>query len=209
MHQAVIVELPELIGVVGHDPNSVKNFLSKPFDDIRGLYQKRAMKKMRGFVFIGTTNAYRYLNLEMGIRRFWPLRIPSNVRALDLTGVEVDRDQLFAEGVHLYKQGYKFYDVPLELLRPIVSERIIVDPMTEAAKTAIKMFSGRFTITDVYKSLETSGFVTKGLTSQLAKRIEDILDLSDTDRHTDFNNITYWTHAVKREEFCQELDAFI
>lgn len=198
MHQAVVVELPELIGVVNQKAESVKNFLSKPYDDLRALYEKRAMRNLRGFVFIGTTNSSRYLEADMGKRRFWPIRIPKNVNNIDLTGIEVDRDQLFAEAVVEYRAGHAFYYMPDSLLDAEIKDKIITDPIAKAISDAVLMYSGRFTVYDIYRALEPTGVLTKGLTAATAKRIEDVLSRSGLSGSFDNQEQTfYWKSKDK------------
>ena len=59
-------------------------------------------------VFVGTTNENEYLRDSTGARRFWPIKIGS----INLPLIEANRDQLFAEAVHLYKSGAKWWEMP-------------------------------------------------------------------------------------------------
>jgi hypothetical protein len=175
MHQSIIVELPELMGLVGQDANKVKAFLSKPFDHIRGLYSKKAMKRLRGFVFMGTTNSSKYLAADMGVRRFWPLKIPSSVKSIDLWSINADREQLFAEAVVRFKKGENFYEVPMDDLTATVRTRAVTEPLMAPIRDFVPMLGPTFRLTEIYQRLEISSFVPRGFNMQVARRIENAL----------------------------------
>ena len=175
MHQSVVVELPELVGLVGQSELQVKNFLAKRYDHIRGLYARKAMKSLRGFVFIGSTNDSRYLLKGMGGRRFWPLRIPDDVKSVDLQGVKSDRDQLFAEGVHSFREGYAYWDMPDHLLGPVIQDRVYTDPIKEAIIETISRLGDSWTTLDVYKHLEIGNILVKGFNRFVSERIDNYL----------------------------------
>jgi predicted P-loop ATPase len=56
----------------------------------------------RSWVAIGTTNESGYLKDASGARRFWPLTIG---KAVDVTRIEADRDQLWAEAAAREARG--------------------------------------------------------------------------------------------------------
>ena len=187
MHQSIIVELPELMGLTGRDSNTVKAFLSKESDHIRGLYERRAFPNKRGFVFVGTTNNKKYLSFEMGVRRFWPIEIPDQIEHIDLWKIEEDREQLFAEACHRFNAGEKFHEVPDIEHKKIVRARINIDPLEGPCLNIIADIGDNFKLSDIYTRLELSGLISKGLTPSMAKRIEIVLiglgcEEIDTDR---------------------------
>ena len=174
MHQSVIVELPELMGLINEPAEKVKAFLAKPFDHIRALFAKKAMKHLRGFVFVGTTNSDKYLSAAMGIRRFWPLRIPFHIKMINLDNIRADRDQLYAEAIQFLQQGHPYWYVPKEMLDSIVVERVVDEPLLPSISEIIKNVE-IWSIMDVYKRLEAEGLVTRGLNQSITFRIEGAL----------------------------------
>ena len=175
MHQSVIVELPELMGLVNESPEKVKAFLAKPFDHIRALFARKAVKNLRGFVFVGTTNSDKYLSSAMGVRRFWPVRIPKTAKPIKISQLKADRDQLFAEGIHMLSEGYQYWHMPPEYLKELVEDRIIEEPLITPIKDLIPTLGDTWTMTDVYRRLEGLGYIPKGLSVSIVQRIETSL----------------------------------
>lgn len=93
------------------DRNRLKAFVSRQVDRYRAPFARYAADHPRQIVFAGTTNDSSYLDDPTGGRRFWPLKSPSP----DPKGVAKVRDQLWAEAVHRYSAGDKFYLAETEL----------------------------------------------------------------------------------------------
>lgn len=175
MHQSMIVELPELVGLIGETSTKVKAFLAKPFDNIRALFAKKAMKHPRGFVFVGTTNQKKYLTLDMGSRRFWPIEIPKHVTSINVPAIRAHKDQLFAEGISRYRDSHPYWYMPADLLDPIIQSKIYDEPLMQPIQEMIQSLGPSWFTMDVYKRLEAQGLITRGLTSQITNRIETAL----------------------------------
>lgn len=171
MHQSVITELPELIGLIGMDELTVKNFLAKPSDHIRALFAKKAMECERKFVFVGTTNDKKYLTAGMGKRRFWPVEIPKG-SVINLSAIQADRDQLFAEGVQRFRDGHLYWHMPKNLLEPHIEERLVDEPLAGPLREILASMPDAFITADIYKRLEASGFVNRGFNTYTISRIE-------------------------------------
>jgi len=107
-----IVEISELASFYGIEASKIKAFISRQRDRYRPPYGKSPIEVPRQCVFSGTVNQSVYLRDETGGRRFWPVECHHLLR----DELERDRDQLWAEAVHYYRQGFPWWlDTP-ELL---------------------------------------------------------------------------------------------
>ena len=111
LRRAWIVEMGELSSIKRSDVEQVKSYLSKQVDVYRAAYERRTNEHPRQCVFCGTTNEQFFLKGNTGNRRFWVIAVnPVFRKYSDWTGaLDRDRNQLWAEAVHYYKQGEKLY----------------------------------------------------------------------------------------------------
>lgn len=145
-----IIESSELEGIKGTSgrkaiSEGVKAFLSRSIDNYRAPYGRRAQDHPRQCIFAGTTNQSEIFTDATGNRRFWPVEC-STARPEELRAM---RDQLWAESLHLYNQGVKWWlDSPelQALALGAVEDRFEVDPLEDTAT----------------KKLSTQEFVTLG-----------------------------------------------
>ena len=100
-----IVELEELTSMSRADVEHVKAFLSRSTDRYRPPYGRNAVNRPRRCIFIASTNLQDYLKDETGNRRFWPIRC----RKIDHDALQRDKDQLWAEAVHEYRNGHQWH----------------------------------------------------------------------------------------------------
>lgn len=97
----LVGELGELRGLQTKDAEAIKAWISRSFEEWTPKYMEFATKFPRRLVLIGTTNQDDFLADETGERRWLPIR----VGATDLSGIERDRGQLWAEALALYRAG--------------------------------------------------------------------------------------------------------
>jgi predicted P-loop ATPase len=116
-----IIEMSELESMSKSEVGRVKAFLSRAVDRYRPPYGKHVIKAPRQCAFAGTTNDDAYLKDETGARRFWPVRCGY----IDIEALSADRDQLWAEVVHLYDSGEKWWLEDPELVEAAREEQAV------------------------------------------------------------------------------------
>jgi putative DNA primase/helicase len=95
------IELAELDSLNKADATRAKAFFSSHTDRFRLPYGHRAKSHVRQCVIAGTTNHQAHLKDYTGNRRFWSV----STGAIDLDALARDRDQLWAEADHRFRQG--------------------------------------------------------------------------------------------------------
>ena len=100
------------------DDTAFKQFLSTQIDRVRWHYGRRAEDVPRQSVFVGTTNMDEYGKDETGMRRIWPFLVGH----INIPEIKTDRDQLWAEAVHLYDPGLSWW---------VSGDRVVIDPATD------------------------------------------------------------------------------
>jgi hypothetical protein len=102
--------LDELAGLSRVEHTELKSALSTESDTYRRAYRKDPETFPRMFVLAGTTNEATFLTDPTGNRRYWPV----TASRVNVAKLETERDQLWAEAVALYRQGFDFWHLPPE-----------------------------------------------------------------------------------------------
>lgn len=100
-----IYELQELQSLSKADSDKAKAFFSSPVDTYRKPYDRTTVEIQRQCVFAGTVNYNTYLKDGSGNRRYWP--VVTDAIAIEL--LAHDRDQLWAEALHMYNLGSRWH----------------------------------------------------------------------------------------------------
>lgn len=106
-----IQELAELDSLRRKEVTAIKAFIATQTDHFRRRFDRFWTDRPRQSVLVGTTNEESFLADPTGSRRFWVREV---VRDVDLDGLRRDRDQLWAEAVHLYDRGEQWWLTPHE-----------------------------------------------------------------------------------------------
>jgi predicted P-loop ATPase len=125
-----LVEIAELAAFTKAATEPLKAFITRRGEKYRPPYGAHEVEEPRQCLFIGTTNKPVYIKDETGGRRFWPVKCGR----IDVEKLEDDRDQLFAEAVHRYRQREQWWpDRAFEqkFIQPEQTGRTEVDPWFE------------------------------------------------------------------------------
>jgi putative DNA primase/helicase len=98
-------EYAELDRLGKAETSTIKSFMSRTTDRYRPPYGRLPIRVERQNLFAGTVNEYEWQKDATGARRFWPLRCI----AIDRGGLIRDRDLLWGEAVHMFRQSVSFW----------------------------------------------------------------------------------------------------
>lgn len=96
----LVCEIAELKGLASRDAESIKAWVSRRIEEWTPKYKEFVTRYARRMLCIGTGNK-GFLNDETGERRW----LPMDVGTVDVARIVADRDQLWAEGVWLFKRS--------------------------------------------------------------------------------------------------------
>lgn len=104
-----IIEMGEMAAAKKSEIEQIKQFMSKQSDNYRAAYARRTQEHLRQCAFFGSTNDNDFLKDPTGARRFWPVMVNKVGKTMVDKLTQAIVDQMWAEAVHYYNQGEKWY----------------------------------------------------------------------------------------------------
>ncbi len=162
----MIVEFSELAGMNRREIEDVKNWITIQTDSVQKKYKNEVTHYPRQFVLAGSTNEDTWLRDHTGNRRFFPVKCAGR---LNIPGLRLVVEQLWAEAVWNYKEGFEvFIDYGSDLEKLATTEqtsRLIDDTWSELILDA----AANLPFITVNKALELVG-VEKGRRDETSSR---------------------------------------
>lgn len=127
MRGRLVGEIGELRGLHTKDLESIKSFITQTHEKWTPKFKEFEAIFARRLVFFGTTNQQEFLADLTGNRRF----LPFQVGRIDIHKINLDRDQLWAEGRVIFEMlGVAFEDAEF-LAESVHEQHVITDPWAE------------------------------------------------------------------------------
>ncbi len=98
----LVVEIPEMVGWNKRATAHIRDWVTRTHEQWRGMHSNDVTTYPRRFVIMGTGNDKAILDDPTGARRWLPIEV---VRTGDHEALAADRDQLWAEGIAMWRQG--------------------------------------------------------------------------------------------------------
>jgi predicted P-loop ATPase len=185
-----LIEIGEMHAMNRAESAQLKAFITRQVERYRPSYGRLEVTEPRQCVFVGTTNKEAYLRDETGGRRFWPVRVGQ----IDVEGLVADRDQLFAEAVHLYHSDEPWWpdrDFEREHIAPQQEARY----ETDAWQDMIETYLGTQTQVTVGQVAKEALFIeTARIGTADQRRISAIMERLNWKRQpVDWQGKRWWT----------------
>lgn len=127
----LVIELAEMRGMTrGRDMEGVKDWISRRWEEWTPKYQEFGTRFARRCICLGTANDTELLDDPTGERRW----LPMVAAVCDVASLERDRDQLWAEGLAMWRQGGIRWQAAEELARAEHGKFKVHDEYIEAIR---------------------------------------------------------------------------
>ncbi len=131
LHEAWIIEWPELHGLSRKEATRVKAFMTTARERLRKPYAREADWMDRPSIIVGSSNDSEFLTDSTGNRRWWVIELKTKI---NINKVAHERDQIWAAAVELYRRNEPWWlsDVQETAADGIRKQYQVVDAWHEA-----------------------------------------------------------------------------
>lgn len=169
------IELGELSAMSRASVEEVKLWVARTVDRFRPPFGRSTVTYPRACIFSATTNPLGdtgYLKDPTGARRFWPVA----VRYIDIERLRQDANQIWAEAVHMYKNGVTWWDETpeeKEMASQAQRSRLEHDPYVDAISDVLGVRT-RVTMAQIMNGLaipieRQSNFTSRRITGAMER----------------------------------------
>lgn len=208
---ALIMDLDEGATLSRADSIKIKSIISETHDEYRPPYGRITKKHPRRFVFSMSTNDSEPFQDMTGNRRYWPVDFSEKV---DFKWLEENRDQIFAEAYHYWKNKIEIPQVPADSAMKKQEEHMQEDSWNDLISNEVKksLFycmgdPGFFTtIGEVYGNAignDKMDRLNKGAQMRIAVIFKKSLGLERKTEYIDTNVRKVWRISLKKQKELQ------
>lgn len=151
----LMVEFADLARFNTSNIEQIRAWITRRTDEGRLAYRRDTTPFKRRFVMAATANRANYLSELDGERRMWPVICGDSV---DIEAIKRDREQLWAEAVHRYKAGEKWWpernDKFWELATREQIKRVDSHPYDDIVSDALATRRTPITFTELMKLID-------------------------------------------------------
>lgn len=136
----LVGEVAELDAIANRkaEQTRVKTLLTTSHDHYRPSYGRTTITVPRTCVLVGSTNDWSWHKDDTGGRRFWPVNVPDEI---DLTWLEQNREQLFAEAKVRVERGEDHWTIDQEEHARLLGEHHIDAPWMASIRPIIDQWT--------------------------------------------------------------------
>lgn len=169
----LIVEFAELAKLGSREMEEIKAWMSSSVDEIRKPFGRESDPFPRQFIFAGTTNEHAWMRDSTGGRRFWPVKCGLH---FDIPGLKDDIEQLWAEAVHLYKNGARWWIEKNDPLWETAKFEQSIRFMGDVWAEPVLRLANQRKVIKIHELLKDMGLDTYKQTKRESDRVSSILE---------------------------------
>lgn len=209
---AMIVDLDEGAAMYKSEAIKIKSIITETHDEFRAPYDRVMKRYPRRFVFSMSTNDTEPFRDMTGNRRYWVIDAEDTI---DFKWLEENRDQLFAETYHYWKNKTKIPDVPFDIALETQDRHLpddswadlIIDEVQKSPDYCRGDLEFATTITDVYSKIfpqESIARLGKAQEMRVATVFKKDLGLEKRRHMVDGERKVRWMLTHKKAKALQE-----